>query len=48
MLVFVNFAATCAEFDTLEDATGWVEQDPYVTSGVYSSYEVRPFMQVLP
>jgi uncharacterized protein YciI len=37
-----------AEFDTLEDASRWIEQDPYVTSGVFSSFEVKPFMQVLP
>jgi uncharacterized protein YciI len=37
-----------AEFDTLEEATRWIEQDPYVTSGVFSSFEVQPFMQVLP
>jgi uncharacterized protein YciI len=37
-----------AEFETLEDATGWIEQDPYVTSGVFSSFEVKPFIQVLP
>lgn len=43
-----NGSLIVAEFDTLEDATGWIEQDPYVTSGVFSSYEVQPFMQVLP
>jgi uncharacterized protein YciI len=37
-----------AEFDNLDEATRWVEQDPYVTSGVFSSFEVQPFMQVLP
>ena len=37
-----------AEFDTLEEATRWTEQDPYVTSGVFSHFEVQPFMQVLP
>jgi len=36
------------EFDSLEDARRWIEQDPYVTSGVFSSVEVKPFIQVLP
>jgi uncharacterized protein YciI len=37
-----------AEFDTLEQAREWFGQDPYVTGGVFVSYEVRPFIQVLP
>ncbi len=37
-----------AEFDSLEQAAEWFAADPYVTSGVFSSYDVRPFMQVLP
>jgi uncharacterized protein YciI len=37
-----------AEFDTLEQADEWFAQDPYVTDGVFASYEVRPFIQVLP
>ena len=37
-----------AEFDSLDDATDWFLGDPYVTSGVFASYEVKPFMQVLP
>ena len=37
-----------AEFDSLEVATQWFEQDPYVTSGVFQRIEVRPFIQVLP
>jgi len=26
----------------------WVAGDPYVTEGVFASYEVRPFIKVLP
>jgi hypothetical protein len=37
-----------AEFATLEDARNWVAGDPYVTEGVFESYEVRPFVKVLP
>lgn len=37
-----------AEFDSLEQARQWFDQDPYVTTGVFASYEVRPFIRVLP
>jgi uncharacterized protein YciI len=37
-----------AEFDNLDEARRWIEQDPYVTSGVFASFEVQPFIQVLP
>jgi uncharacterized protein YciI len=37
-----------AEFDSLEQASEWFADDPYVTSGVFSTYEVRPFLRVLP
>ena len=37
-----------AEFASLEDAVEWFAADPYVTSGVLSSYDVRPFLRVLP
>lgn len=37
-----------AEFDSLEDATEWFAADPYVTAGVFSSYDIRPFLRVLP
>ncbi len=37
-----------AEFDDLEAACRWFDADPYVTSGVFQSHEVRPFIQVLP
>jgi uncharacterized protein YciI len=43
-----NGSLIVAEFESLEDAQRWTEQDPYVTSGVFSSFEVRPFIQVLP
>jgi len=37
-----------AEFEDLEAARRWFAEDPYVTSGVFASHEVRPFIQVLP
>lgn len=37
-----------AEFDSLEDARAWVAADPYVTAGVFESWDVRPFVKVLP
>jgi uncharacterized protein YciI len=37
-----------ADFDSLEDAQRWAEDDPYVAAGVYGSVEVSPFNKVLP
>ena len=37
-----------AEFDSLDAATAWARQDPYVTAGVYAEVTVKPFKQVLP
>ena len=37
-----------AEFDSLEAATSWANDDPYVKAGVYSSVIVKPFKKVLP
>jgi len=37
-----------AEFDSLEDAQKWADDDPYVTAGVYDSVEVKPYKKVLP
>jgi uncharacterized protein YciI len=37
-----------AEFDSLEDAQAWANDDPYVKAGVYSSVTVNPFKKVLP
>jgi len=37
-----------AEFDSLHAAREWVADDPYVTDGVFESWEVRPFIKVLP
>jgi len=37
-----------AEFPSLTAAREWVADDPYVTEGVFESYEVMPFVKVLP
>jgi uncharacterized protein YciI len=37
-----------AEFDSLEHAQDWADQDPYVAAGVYQSVAVKPFKKVLP
>jgi uncharacterized protein YciI len=37
-----------AEFDSLEDATRWANEDPYVSAGVYRNVKVKPFKLVLP
>jgi hypothetical protein len=37
-----------AEFESLESAKAWAEDDPYVKAGVYSNVTVKPFKKVLP
>ncbi len=37
-----------AEFESLAAAQDWIAADPYVTEGVFQSFEVRPFIKVLP
>ncbi len=37
-----------AEFDSLEMAREWAEQDPYALNGVFSTVSVKPFKKVLP
>lgn len=37
-----------AEFESLQAAQAWADQDPYILSGVYQSVEVKPFKLVLP
>ena len=37
-----------AEFQSLEDAQRWADQDPYVSAGVYREVKVKPFKRVLP
>ncbi len=37
-----------AEFDCLEQATVWANNDPFVKNGVYISVAVKPFRKTLP
>lgn len=37
-----------AEFDSLEAAKIWADDDPYVIAGVYARIMVKPFKKVLP
>jgi len=36
------------DFDSLEDAKAWANEDPYTAAGVYSNVTVKPFNLVLP
>ena len=37
-----------AEFDSLNSATAWADEDPYSLAGVYEKVTVKPFNKVLP
>jgi uncharacterized protein YciI len=37
-----------AEFDSLESAKKWADEDPYVAAGVYKKVIVKPYKKVLP
>ncbi len=37
-----------AEFDSLQAAEDWADDDPYIKSGAYESAMVKPFKKVLP
>ena len=37
-----------AEFDSLELARKWADEDPYLLGGVYDTVTVKPFKLVLP
>jgi uncharacterized protein YciI len=37
-----------AEFESLETAQDWAQQDPYVAAGVYAHVTIKPFKQVFP
>ncbi len=36
------------EFDSLENARAWADEDPYIAAGVYEKVTVKPFNKVLP
>ncbi len=35
-----------ADFESLEAARAWAEDDPYLAAGVYARVEVKPFRKV--
>lgn len=37
-----------AEFESLEAARAWADQDPYRHAGIYANVAVKPFRKVLP
>ena len=37
-----------AEFESLEEAETWANEDPYVQAGAYAKVTVKPFKLVLP
>lgn len=37
-----------AEFDSLDQATSWANDDPYLAAGVYETVSVKPFKKVIP
>ena len=37
-----------AEFDSIEEAQSWANDDPYMESGAYERVIVKPFKKVLP
>lgn len=37
-----------AEFESLEAAQSWADEDPYIHAGVYEKVIVKPFKKVLP
>jgi len=43
-----NGSLVVAEFDSLEAAKTWADQDPYIEAGVYAQVTVKPFKKVLP
>ena len=37
-----------ADFDSLEHAQQWADQDPYLLNGIYAKVIVKPYLKVLP
>lgn len=37
-----------ADFDSLEQAQHWADQDPYLLNGIYAKVIVKPYLKVLP
>ena len=37
-----------AEFDSLDDARNWGNEEPFLRAGVYKSVVVKPFLKTMP
>ncbi|MCL4128856.1 UNVERIFIED_CONTAM: hypothetical protein GTU68_064338 [Idotea baltica] len=37
-----------ADFESLDQAQTWADQDPYILNGVYQKVVVKPYIKVLP
>ena len=37
-----------ADFESLEDAKAWADEDPYIAAGVYGKVTVKPYIRALP
>lgn len=37
-----------ADFDSLEEAHAWCNNEPYLRDGVYSHFDIKPFLQIMP
>lgn len=44
----ISGSVVIAEFESLDAARAWADEDPYLEAGVYQSVDVRPFIQALP
>lgn len=37
-----------AEFDNINEAHAWVDQEPFLINGIYESVDIKPFRKSLP
>ena len=37
-----------ADFDSMEAAQAWANDEPYLRDGIYSHVDIKPFVQALP
>ena len=37
-----------AQFDSIDDARAWADQDPYMLEGVFARVDIKPFRKVFP
>jgi uncharacterized protein YciI len=44
----ISGSVVIAEFESLDAAKAWADEDPYLEVGVYREVDVRPFIQALP